>query len=1226
MRKLVPAFIIKNFENKRFNGNFNARVFFIDISGFTAMTHRLMKNGKEGAEILSSVIIKVFTPAIESIYSQGGFISSFAGDAFTAIFPRDNSDPFNVLSAAIGINRFFADQGIIATKFGEFDLSVKIGLSSDTVSWGIIFAATQKVYYFKGSAIDGAAFCEHQCEKGDIIFDENFRKELPSGVFYDCVKEKYYRFQKSKIIRDHRVIPITKNDSSQLAEFLPESIINLKIKGEFRDIISCFISFAEQDHLERKLKTMINLANNYKGYFNKIDFGDKGGVALVLFGAPIGLENLDSRACDFAYEVSRISSFRIRCGLTFGTTFTGFIGSDIRCEYTALGMVVNLSARYMMMAKWGDIYIDRFIFQNISSYSIENLGPKNFKGFPDPIPVYKLLNKKEVSSHRHFTGKIFGRESALKELHNRLIPLSEHRFGGIVYIDGNIGVGKSHLLDRFYKELTAREYHWLYFPCDEILKKSFNPIISFLEAYFHRSENCSSEENKKRFEKRFYELQQICANEDIKKELIRTKSFLGALINLYWKDSLYQNLDAKSRYENILYAIKNLNKLLSSQKPVIIEIDGLQWIDDDTVKALQTLCQNITNFPIIILASTRYRDDGTVNKIDLDNIHSWRIRLENLDEQNSKKMILDLLAKKFVKASKIPEVTFKMVWKKSKGNPFYIEQIIHYLLENSLLDRSLQLVNANIKIPTKINSLIITRIDKLSNIVKEAIKTASVLGREFYLKLLSTMLKAQSSEFYKTTINELIRVGEEKNIWIALQEMRYIFSHTLIRESVYEIQLKERLRFLHELAGKTIEELFSNKLEEHFAALAYHFEHAENNEKAIYYLSKGGEKAKYSFQNVQALDYFQRKEKILKKILNITNSADLEPISEQVSLIQDYIDTLFEQKYFLQILGKFDLTQTKVEKALKLAQKINDKERVAKAELDLGNVLKLKGDLDQAFKLLNKAFILFQEIDDKKMMGLTNLDLGIVCFWQGKKEDAFRFFERELAIFKELKDHRKYADALGNLGVIHRYMGNFETAMKYLKQQLQLSQKLKDKLQIARAMSNIGWVYEALKDYEQAMKYYQNALKLAEELGQKSEVIRICDNIGIVFQLQNKYEKALQNHFRALKMSTEINQKSSIVNVMVNIANAYKKMKDFEKALKYYNNGLRLIKTYDIKASMSEFLIEKAELLLQTKQLEEAKLILEKGLENAEVMNNQEQIEKGKLIQKKIYKLIKEVL
>ncbi len=1224
MRNLVPHFIIEKFKEKVLNGSFKGSVMFIDISGFTAMTHSLMKNGKEGAEILTQVINNVFTPSINAIYEYGGFISTFAGDAFTAIFPNEKADIQNVIFSAKRINETFKEIGSQKTKFGDFELSVKIGLSIGSVNWGIIKSEKQNTYYFQGQAIDDAAESEHHCDKGEIIIDEKIKKILPINIQYFEKEQHYFKLRLIHTERMKFHKEIKKISKSDISSFVPEIIVNLTLKGEFRNIISCFISFQEKANLFENISETITLTNKYGGYFNKVDFGDKGGVALVIFGAPVALEKMDERACDFALALKKLPNFPLRIGLTSGTVFTGFVGSDRRNEYTALGMVVNLSARYMMKADWNDIYLNRYISSNIKQkYEFEYLSDQDFKGFPDKIPVYNLLKKKELVQKKLFEGKLIGRAKELKKLKECLNPLLHNKFAGVVYIDGNAGIGKSRLIAEMKESLEEDKYHWFYMPCDEILQKSFNPLIHFLKYYFEQSEENSHKSNKSNFEKVHNLIIKTTTNLEIKNELIRTKSIIGALLEIYWKNSIFEQLDAKGRFENTLYSIKNLVKAISLQKPLIIELDDGHFIDSDSKKLLNILTRNVEDFPFLILTACRFKDDGSLFEFGLHDVRESRIELQFLEKEYSRNLIIskfNSIFKEKLNVQKLPDKTFDLIWEKSEGNPFYIEQIIAYLTENDLIDYDLKLLQVHLEIPSKINSIIIARIDKLTEEVKQVIKTASVLGREFLVNVLSEMLTSLSVDFKADKLDMIIEEGGKKDIWNSIQEIHYIFKHAMIRESVYEIQLKQRLRELHKLAAETIEKIYEDDLKGHYSDLAFHFEKAEINEKTIEYLDKAGNFAKYNFQNEHALDFYDRKIRILDTLsgLEKTGISKLKITDKNLPVIKDYIDTLFEKKYFQQMTGNLNEAEKSIELANELANKINDKDRIGKAKLDLGNILKTKGKLKEAFCLLQDALSLFEETGNKTMAGLTNLDLGIISFFNGQQKEAFAYFDKELEIFKQIKDGRKIADALGNIGVVHRYVGNLPKAMTFLQGQLSLSKKLDDKLQIARASGNIGWVYEGLENYEKAMEFYEKALTINMELGQKSEICRILDNIGIVHQCRKDYKSALENHRKALNIATEIDSKDSIVNITANMGHAYKASKDFEKASEYYENGIKMIEEFGIKTSLPEFLIEKADLLYLQKKYEKAKKLNEKGLTIAEETQNIEYVNKGKELKKKL--------
>ena len=87
VHRLVSPFILEKYAAGETSGQFEAATLFVDMSGFSAMTSALMEHGQHGAEVMAMVMRAIFDPLVEAVYEQGGFITVFAGDAFTAVFP-----------------------------------------------------------------------------------------------------------------------------------------------------------------------------------------------------------------------------------------------------------------------------------------------------------------------------------------------------------------------------------------------------------------------------------------------------------------------------------------------------------------------------------------------------------------------------------------------------------------------------------------------------------------------------------------------------------------------------------------------------------------------------------------------------------------------------------------------------------------------------------------------------------------------------------------------------------------------------------------------------------------------------------------------------------------------------------------------------------------------------------------------------------------------------------
>ncbi len=1209
MRQLVPHYILENAAESRYSGSFQACTMFIDVSGFTQMTHALMKNGKEGAEILTDIINRVFTPAIDTIYNHRGFVSTFAGDAFTAIFPLDQTDEIAPAMSATQILQTFEVIGEQQTRFGTFNLSVKIGISKGEVEWKTVQSDEQNSFFFRGTAIDGAAACEKKCSVGNAILDFPIQD---SRLLVHSHGEGFYRIEYvSEIIANN--VRVTAAMTDGLDRFAPRAVLSLTIPGEFRDIVSLFVSFDERCELAHTLPEMIRLTMQYGGYFNKIDFGDKGGIALILFGAPVGREKMFARACDCALALRQIPGMRLRIGMTFGTAFTGFVGSKTRCEYTALGMVVNLSARFAMGAQWSEIYVDRYFAANLSQdYQIDFIDERAFKGFPEAIPVYSLKQRIKRKQQVKFTGSFVGRKGEIARLEEFLEPLGNHRFGGIIYLDGAAGTGKSRIVHELSSHMD--EFRWIDMPCDGILRKSFNPVQHFLEIWFEQDEYSSPEVNRVTFDRLFDAFLKQVIDQGIRNELQRTRSVIGGLLGLQWENSLYEQLDARGRYENTLYALKTLIIAISNLNPLVIVFDDAHYMDPDTINWLKTLTRNVNDESFAIILPCRFQDNGASCDYSIESERNHRVQIDNLDEKTA----LEMVARFFGKAVKdIPSSTFRLVWSKSSGNPFYIEQILLYLQENDLVSENLTLNESNIDIPSKINEIIIARVDRLTGQVRQAVQTASVLGREFPVNILSKMLLSFTRAIEGGEFEDIVEEARRENIWLPLQKLRYIFSNTLIREVVYGTQLKQRLRDLHKLAAETIREAFAADIEQHFSDLAFHYEHAEINAIAIEYLEKASNHAKRNYQNDAALQFRTRQIKLFQEVLSDL-AEDEHPTSVQQKQVGMLILALLEAKYFHQVLGHIDEANAAVERASGIAHKWGSRLDIAKTDLDKANLLKLSGKYDECESLLQEALSLFKQENELKMMGLTYLELGVLSFWQGKQKDAFAYFEQELGAFEQLGEPLRVAEALGNLGVVYRYTGDFEKSTEYLKKQLGIAEKQGDKIQISRTLGNLGWVLDGQEKYREALDFYRKALKINRELGLKSEMIRMLDNIGYVLQCIGEYAQALVHHQSALEFARETNDIESLINIHANMALASKLSSDTRNAHKHFEMGLALIEQYGMTHSLPEFLIEKADLLLTEGKRDEATKLAREGLQKAEEINNAEFVEKGKKLLEKI--------
>lgn len=1129
---------------------------FVDLSGFTALTQTLSRKGTAGAEQLSEILNRIFAPLVELVYAQGGFIPYFAGDSFTAIFPEEDQTADKIAQTAWKARELFHKQ-----QFGKFKIGVKIGVGYGELEWGIVGKGA-KSFYFRGKSIKRASDAQMCAEEQEIIMHRVFKNKLTLNSSSKKKESKFYTLENISIIAafgtTSKRTPLSK---SIARKFLPDAVIDFSHTGEFRQVVTVFISFKgvkTHKQLERFASLVLERVRNFSGYFKEIDYGDKGGVLACLFGAPITFENNIERALEFISSVQaevsdkQFKKLKYRVGITAGTAYTGIIGGKERCQYAAVGSRVNLAARLMMKADWREVLVDDEV-RSAQQFKFKHKGNIKYKGIEGDVPTYELIGR-DVQNKFSFSGDIIGREEEVKALKQFAKQHLKEKQAGIAYIHGEAGIGKSRLGYELRKELRKKQpINWFVCKADQILRKGLNPFIYFLRTYFEQSPDQTAKENKLSFERRFKLLiedtRKIDSTEifEIRKELKRTQSIFSGLIGLDYPNSLWNQLDAKGRYQNIISALSCLFIAESMLQAVVLYLEDGHWFDESSKAFLQEFVRRIEHYPIFLLVTARPLDDNT--KVQL-------IETQLLEEHHIESLAVDLnfLSYKAIRnfaASQlgglISEDFHKLLIRTTNGNPFYLEQVLEYFRESDLLllqDDEWHIKDKNIKLSSSINAILTARIDRLSSLVKETVKAAAVIGQEFDLLILSEVMLNQS-EFverngnHNLVLKEQVRQAERGQIWQAMNELRYIFRHSLLREAVYSMQLRTRLRSLHKLIAQAIEKLYANNIEQRYADLAFHYEQAEIEDKTDIYLKKAAEHAKRNFQNRLALSYY-------RKIIVRANDK------------QARTQALREKGKILELIGQWDKASKVYNEALQIARELNNKHLLGHTNVDFGHLLLLQGNYDDARLHLEIGATFFEFIEDVEGMSKAYGTLGNLYFRQGEYSEAKSFFIQSNSLAEYTPNLHPDPQIVANLGLTYMNQGNYESGVQCQVEQLKFAEARGDKLGLANLYTSLGIVYFEKGDFDESLNCHQKGLALSEELGDKQITAIAIGCIGRVYERKGKFEKAMENYWRDLEICQELGDKQGTAIVMGLIGDLYTMQGDFDEAIQYIQQGLEL--------------------------------------------------------------------
>lgn len=1123
MHRVVPELIVSNYRAGRFGGEFTAVGMFLDLSGFSRMTDTLMQHGQHGAEALAGLMHGVFNPLVRSIFGYGGKIVSFAGDGIMALYPVEQDRAQTALRALA--SAWVIQQGLLrdperATVYGTFPLSVKIGITVGVTEWRILRSEDggQATYYFRGSAVDGSADAEHHASAGEILLTGSMNDLLrdwietqPHGSFH-----RFAGFLGEAPKPSPYTLPPVDVGIARL--FMPEEVIVHDMRGEFRQIVNLFMRIPDlpDARLKEFIDAVFDLRRQYGGLLTRIDFGDKGCNLLMLWGAPVAYENDIGRALNFVLDLQGRMDFPITAGVTYYIAHAGYLGSEMCEDYTCYGWGVNLASRFMVTAPAGQVWVDDRVARRVSQrFEIEHVGAQTFKGFAAEQKVYVLRRRKHEMS-AVYQGEMVGREDELSRLADFVKPLWQGRFAGFLSLTGDAGIGKSRLVQAFYSSALFDEHkaRWGFCMADQVLRRSFNPLRGWLLRYFGILQNQSLEERRRAFDSKLDELLASLPDPELVRELDRTRSILGALVELYWDDSLYSQLDAEARYKNTFLALIALVKAESLCQPFILLVDDLHFVDPDTIAFLSQLKRSLSaspeGFPVAVILT--YRRQG-LDVMEGDDLADTAINLTGITLTDISRLAETLLG------GPASRELVTLVMTRSEGNPYFAEQVIRYLQEENLLEMSAdgwrQIKRGRTSVlPGDIRALLVARLDQLAHEVKTVVQTASVLGREFEVLVLSQMLGPGIDT--PAHVSE----AEKAAIWSPLQELRYIFHHGLLRDAAYSMQMRARQQELHLLALYALEELFAGGLESRYAELAYHAERGEDRERARKYYTLAGRVSAGLYQNHQAVDYFTR-------ALAYTPFDD---IAGQFDLVAERVELHSR-------LAKRDQQSRDLDTLEQWAVRLGDRDRLMKVKMLRSAYHYFLGNYQESIRNAMEAQDASEALSNSDLAVYTRIVWATDLLRLGRMDDAMQRAQSTLEQVRALKNRNEEARILNIMGWIALEKKEVLLTKQYLKEALEIAREMKNPDVESKALNNLAMAEGSLNgNYALAREYYEQSFELFQKIGDQNNVVSSLANLGFVAGMLGDFSAARTYHEQALRMAKEVDSLFHQIYTLINIS------------------------------------------------------------------------------------------
>jgi predicted ATPase len=310
-------------------------------------------------------------------------------------------------------------------------------------------------------------------------------------------------------------------------------------------------------------------------------------------------------------------------------------------------------------------------------------------------------------------------------------------------------------------------------------------------------------------------------------------------------------MEAQLRRAELFESLRRLLVRAAEIRPQVLVLEDLHWVDQATEDFLRTIADSIPTSRVLCLFTYR---PGYVHPFGERTYHT-RMALPTLSTTDSMHM-----AQAILETGRLPTELEALIVQKAEGNPFFLEEVVKSLQEVGAMKRvgdqyALTKPLEEIVVPDTIQDVLMARIDRLEEAPKYALQLAAVIGREFTYRLLDRL--ADFREPTEGYLQELkaIELIYQKGLY---PELAYMFKHALTQDVAYNSLLIQRRKDLHRLIGCAIEELYVDRLVEHYEVLAYHFTRGEAWAKALDYLCKAANKAAQAFATRDAVALYDQ--------------------------------------------------------------------------------------------------------------------------------------------------------------------------------------------------------------------------------------------------------------------------------------------------------------------------------------------------------------------------------
>lgn len=1077
LRPYVPRLVVDwlRTDPTALHRELEASLVFVDISGFTALTERLARKGKVGAELMRDTLDGVFTALLDEAYDWGAGLLKWGGDALLLSFDGP-SHPWRACRAAWEMQRTIDRVGRLQVSGGTITLRMSVGIGTGRYHF-FMTGSVHRELLIAGPAMTETLTMEAIADAGEIGISPALAALLhPSWV--GPQKDGITLLGAPPEIDRERAPDVGDVRGLDIASCIPVAarahVLLRRSEPEHRTITAAFIDMVDTDRileelgpealgrgLDERMRAIQEAALQYEVPFYETDVGKSSVKALLTAGAPSSTGHDEERMLRTLRQVmDRPGLVPMRIGVNTGKVFTGDFGPPYRRAYRVFGDAINTAARVTSKAEPGQILSTEIVLDRSRTiFATTPIPPFAAKGKSEPVRASIVGPAVGVkASHRAGTALV-GRDAEMAVIVDA-IDRARAGHGSVVEISGPPGMGKSRLIEEaiarapdFRAVMTRGEEYESSTP--------YFPIRNVMREVLGVGPAADSDEVVERLS---------TATAQIDPDLVPWIPLLGILLGLDLPPTAETAaLDGRFLRDRLSeVALGFLGGGLAGA-PVVIVIEDAQHLDEASRDLLSRLSQAADDRRQLLIVS---REAGTRVFAPDDAVRAATIELGPLSVE-SLAAVLELATEDHpLRPHEIDELA-----RRSGGNPLFLFQLLDTVRANGTIE----------SLPDSIESLIAADIDRLAPTDRTVLRYAAVLGTRFAPALLVDCVRGD--------------LDLDDGVWSRLGELLVPesdgdlrFRSTLMRDAAYEGLPYRRRRTLHGRVGDAIEASAGTSLDEETGVLAFHFHEAQRWDKAWQFCRMAGDRAMGVYANVEAGRFYEKALTAGRRLRSVT-AADLAATYERSA----------DARYRL---GEYDVADHGFTAARRLLGR--DPIKAAPLVVKQAMVATRTGEYRRALIRVGAALRALEEQPGREAAASRArlmVPIAAVKYFQNRRVESIEWCLRAVREARRGGARDALAEAYKVLDLAYLENGQIEKAT-YSRLALAIYEELGDLRNQALVLNNEGLIAHDASRWDDSRALYQQALAIAEQIGDRSMGALMKYNLSEILIDQGRYDEA----------------------------------------------------------------------------------------------------------------------